>query len=213
MASSVKKASASAAKRQPASAAKGSQSRSAVSAKRAVPDAISLLKQDHVKVKQLLTRLDNTTERAAERRKQLLKEIEHELKMHTRIEEEIFYPAFEKAVTAADGHMYYEALEEHHLVDIVLLEMKGKSVESDEFSAKAKVLKDLIEHHAIEEEEGEMFPIARKKIGAARLRELGTEMQARKKQLQSNVLTRVAMTAGSAVGKVMSKVGRHKDAA
>lgn len=144
---------------------------------RATVDAISLLKQDHQKVRQLLKRLEsNGTE-------QLLDEIENELKVHTQIEEEIFYPAFKEALKSRkDEHLYYEALEEHHVVDLVLPEIKTSTEGSAQFEAKAKVLKDIVEHHA-EEEEKQMFPKARKAMGAARLRELGEELQDRKQQL------------------------------
>src|SRR3954469_19179206 len=114
-------------------------------------DITTLLERDHKLVKRLLNQLDQTTERAAKQREELLKQIENELKTHTRIEEEIFYPAFRDAVKKADQDMYYEALEEHHIVDVVLAEMKGADVESEEFGAKAKVLKDLVMHHAEEE--------------------------------------------------------------
>ena len=46
----------------------------------------------------MLRRLEHTTERAAKQRKDLLAQIENEVKVHTTIEKEIFYPAFKKAV-------------------------------------------------------------------------------------------------------------------
>src|SRR5205807_4333661 len=100
------------------------------------------------------------------------------------IEEEIFYPAYKEAVRKSDGHLYFEAVEEHHIVDVVLTEIKAATVQSEEFSAKAKLLKELIEHHA-GEEETQMFPKARKVIGNDELRELGRQIQERKLQLQS----------------------------
>src|SRR6185369_5098299 len=119
-------------------------------------DAISMLTQDHRRVKRLLKQLDATTERATTRRENLFKEIETEIKIHSKVEEEIFYPAYKDAVRKSDEHAYYEALEEHHLVDVVLPEIKSSDVESEQFGAKAKVLLDLLEHHA-DEEETEMF--------------------------------------------------------
>jgi hypothetical protein len=167
-------------------------------------DAISVLKKDHATVKQLLSRMEKTTERGGARREQLLKEIEREIKIHTRIEEEIFYPAFKEAARKADEHIYWEAMEEHHVVDMVMPELKSSNVESEKFGAKAKVIKDLIEHHA-EEEETEMFPKARTLMGAEELRDLGMRLQQRKKELKSGVLTRVAVTAGSTLGKVLHR--------
>ena len=172
-------------------------------------DAISLLTQDHRKVKRLLKQLDNTSERATAERQSLLKEIENEIKIHSKIEEQIFYPAYKEAARQSDDHVYYEALEEHHLVDIVLPEMKATDAGSEGFGAKAKVLRDLIEHHA-EEEESTMFPKARKALGAERLRELGEQIQSQKEQLQSGLLTRAARTAGSAFGMAMSRNRKNR---
>ncbi|HLH31963.1 MAG TPA: hemerythrin domain-containing protein [Terriglobia bacterium] len=174
-------------------------------------DAISLLTQDHRKVKRLLNSLDRTTDRATNRRETLLKQIETEIKMHSQLEEEIFYPVYRDAVRKSDGHLYYESLEEHHLVDIVLSELNSAKVNSEEFGAKGKVLKDLIDHHA-EEEETEMFPKARKVMGADQLRELGNQLRERKQTLQSGLLTRAARTAGAAFDSVLSKVGRKSAA-
>jgi hemerythrin-like domain-containing protein len=178
-------------------------------ARRASPargDAISLLTQDHREVKRLLNSLDRTTERATSRRESLLKQIEAEIKIHSQLEEEIFYPAYKDAVRKSDGHLYYEALEEHHLVDIVLPALNSTKTDSEEFGAKAKVLKDLIEHHA-GEEESEMFPRARKAMGSDQLRELGDRMRARKQELKAGVFTRVTRTASVVFDSVMSKVG------
>jgi hemerythrin-like domain-containing protein len=179
------------------------------------PDAISLLKQDHQKVRGLLRRLDATTERGTKLRTELLNQIQNEVKVHTTIEEEIFYPAYKEAVRKkADKELYYEALEEHHVVDLVLPEIKASDADSEEFGAKAKVLKTLIEHHA-EEEETAMFPRARRAMDSDELRELGERMRERKRHLMNPLSTR-ALRAGlraieggkSAVQKVIG--GRPK---
>ena len=152
-------------------------------------DAISLLKKDHGTVRQLLKRLESSTENGRGDSGELLRQIENELKIHTQIEEEIFYPAFRDAVQSEeDRKLYYEAFEEHHVVDLVMPEIKSSRKTSDEFAAKAKVLKDLVEHHA-EEEETRMFPKARKALGAAQLRELGQRLKQRKQELMGGVRT------------------------
>jgi len=140
-------------------------------------DALTLLKEDHQKVRQMLKRLQsNGTE-------DLLNQVGTELKIHTQIEEEIFYPAFKDALRShKDEHFYFEAIEEHHVVDLVLPEIMESSEGSEEFDAKAKVLKDLVEHHT-EEEEKQMFPKARKVMNALQLRQLGEELQERKQDL------------------------------
>jgi hemerythrin-like domain-containing protein len=146
-------------------------------------DAIALLKEDHKKVKGLLAELEATTERAVKKRVTLLAQIETELRVHTQIEETIFYPAFRDAVEKKeDRKMYYEALEEHHVVKLVLPEIKGTDPSSEPFGAKAKVLKELVEHHAGEEEK-EMFPEAKKVLSKAELLDLGAQMADAKKKL------------------------------
>jgi hemerythrin superfamily protein len=151
-------------------------------------DAIALLKKDHVKVRGLLKKLENS--RGGDARLNLLQQIDTELKTHTTIEEEIFYPAFKSAARSKDQKkLYFEAIEEHHVVDLVLPEMMTSSIAADVFAAKAKVLKELVEHHA-DEEETEMFPKARKILGAERLRELGGKIQVRKDQLAAGMWDR-----------------------
>ena len=160
-------------------------------------DAIALLKDDHQQVRALLGELEETTENAVGKREKLLATIEQELTVHTRIEEEIFYPAFREAARKKDdGKLYFEALEEHHVVDMVLPEIKSTSVESEQFAAKAKVLKDLVEHHA-EEEETAMFPRARKLMTRDELLRLGAEMARLKASMARGVVGRLAGLVGA----------------
>lgn len=148
------------------------------------PDAIALLKADHRKVEELFSQLEKTTERGADRRTRLLGQIEGEIKLHMRLEEEVFYPAFRDAVKKKDDkELYHEAHEEHHVADMVLGELKALSPTDETFGAKAKLLKELIEHH-VEEEEGKMFPKARRAMGTEGLRQLGEEMASRKEAAQ-----------------------------
>jgi hemerythrin superfamily protein len=149
--------------------------------KKAQIDAITLLKTDHKKVRGLLETLVSTD--APARRTKLLGQIELEVKAHTRIEEEIFYPAFRKKAEDSDQRqMFFEAKEEHGLVDIMLPKVKAARPESDEFGARAKVLKDLILHHAREEEK-EMFKAARELFDRDELKSLGAQMQRRKREI------------------------------
>jgi hemerythrin superfamily protein len=148
-------------------------------------DAISMLKADHQKVRGLLSQLEKSTEKGVKKREELLSQIAEELTIHTTIEEEIFYPSYRDAVAKKeDRKLYQEAIEEHHVVDLVMPEIEETDPSSEVFSAKAKVLKEIVEHHA-EEEEKEMFPRARKVMDADELRELGERMEARKAELRS----------------------------
>jgi hemerythrin-like domain-containing protein len=146
-------------------------------------DAIALLTEDHQKVRKLFSEMEETTERAISKREELLATIEQEIEIHTKIEEDIFYPAYrEAAKKKADKDLYYEALEEHHVVDLIMPEIKKTKADSEEFGAKAKVLKDLVEHHA-EEEEKEMFPRAKKLMDREQLLVLGQQLAEAKESL------------------------------
>lgn len=147
-------------------------------------DAITLLKKDHDTVEALLTELAASTTRAVKKRAELLDKIRIELKAHTGIEEEIFYPAFkQKGDKSDDAKMYFEALEEHRAAgDLVLPDLLATDVASEQFSGRAKVLKELVQHHA-DEEEKEMFPRAKKLMAKSELEDLGQQMTARKAEL------------------------------
>jgi hemerythrin-like domain-containing protein len=173
-------------------------------------DAIQLLTEDHDKVRNLLADFAETTPRGAKTRVQLLEKIGKELRVHTQIEEEIFYPAYHRAAkTHEETKLYFEATEEHRLVDIVLPELEGTDPTSEVFGARAKVLKDLVEHHADEEEE-EMFPKAKKLLGKERLLELGVQMEARKEELMEGD---GGMRAARREVKQATKAGRSSVAA
>ena len=138
-------------------------------------DAISLLKEDHATVRELLDELEKAAMNDGSEVETLLETIE----------EEIFYPAFREAASRKDDtKLYYEAVEEHHVVDMVLPEIDKDEVGSPEFAAKAKVLKDLVEHHAGEEEK-EMFPRARKLMDKDELQTLGEQLARRKQELKA----------------------------
>src|SRR4030095_8335446 len=139
-------------------------------------DALELLKQDHQKVKELFKRGQQTDDK--KQQKQIFKEIKSELETHARIEETIFYPAMEEHEELKD--MVLESLEEHKQMKTVLREMARLSTSSERFKPKFKVLKDNVEHHAVEEEEGKMFPNIRKLINRNKLEELGQELEAAK---------------------------------
>lgn len=143
-------------------------------------NAIDLLKADHAKVKDILSQLSASTERALKKRVELLGKLEMEISIHTRLEEEILYPAFKAAGSKEQDVMYFEAKEEHRTVDsLVLPDLKLTDPGTPEFSGRVKVVKELLEHH-IEEEETEMFPQAKKLLGKEKLEELGAQMEAMK---------------------------------
>jgi hemerythrin superfamily protein len=136
--------------------------------------ATDLLKKQHRQVEKLFKQCEKTEE--PRQRRQLMDQIAEMLKLHTQIEEEIFYPAVRELGTSKAEEMIDEAFEEHHVVDLVLAELPEVDPEDERFEAKMTVLSELVQHH-VEEEEGEMFSMAEKKLGAERIKELGQQME------------------------------------
>ena len=152
-------------------------------------DAIEVLTADHRKVRHLLEELVATSERAVKKRESLLKDLATEIEIHSQLEEELFYPAFKEAAgTAEERKLYFEAHEEHHVADYVLAELKDTDPTTEPFGARAKLLKELIEHHA-DEEEKDMFPHARKRMTRDVLVRLATEIEERRAELLTERLT------------------------
>jgi hemerythrin-like domain-containing protein len=143
-------------------------------------NAISLLEEDHRKMKKLLSDLESTTERGVKTREELFATVREELTVHETIEEEIFYPALKEHPKTKE--IALEGFEEHHVVDMVMAEIEGVPFDDEKWGAKFKVMKENIEHH-IEEEENEMFKQARQVFDEDELEALGEQMRARKDQL------------------------------
>ena len=142
-------------------------------------NATALLRQQHKQVRDLFKKVEKT-ENPAQRRS-LLDRIAGELQTHTKIEEEIFYPAVRGLGTEKAEDMIMEALEEHHVVDLVLAELPEVDPEDERFEAKMTVLSELVDHHA-KEEEKEMFKTAQR-LGRATLDDLGKRMETRAREL------------------------------
>ena len=150
-------------------------------------DALELLTEDHQKVKKIMGEIEKTTERGVKTREELFTKLLSELSIHEQIEEQIFYPEVkEKATTKALEELVTESYEEHHFVDTVKAEIQDTPFDAEEWAAKFKVMKENIEHHAFEEEEGKMFPKVRKAFSKQELEDMGTRMAELKQQLKEN---------------------------
>ena len=137
-------------------------------------NALELLKEDHQKVRKLFTQ----AEQDQKQQKSLFNQIKQELETHTFIEETVFYPAMEKHEELKD--MVLESIEEHRQVKTLLKEMDNLASDSEKFEPKLKVLRENVEHHAEEEEEGKMFPKVRGILDEGALEKLCEQLQAAK---------------------------------
>ena len=120
-------------------------------------DAIALLKADHRQVERWFEEFESS--RADSKKSQLAQQICQALTVHTRIEAEIFYPAFLEATQEEDIH--HEPEVEHGAKQLIA-QIEGSSPQDDYFDAKVKVLSEMIKHHVREEETRDgMFAKAR----------------------------------------------------
>lgn len=140
-------------------------------------DAVSDLIADHRKVEDLFKQYEEAKDKPA-RKQKIFQQINMELKIHTQIEEEIFYPASRPFVEEQDT--VNEAVVEHASAKDLMAQIEQMDPEDDYYDAKVKVLQEMIEHH-VEEEETEYFPECRK--SEMDLKAVGEQMQARKAEL------------------------------
>lgn len=140
-------------------------------------DAIALLKADHRKVEDLFAQFEKTKDEA--RQQQLATQICNELKVHTMLEEEIFYPALQGKI---EDDIINEAYVEHDSAKVLINDILASS--PDEFySAKVKVLSEEIEHHVQEEEQRSKGMFAQSRETDVDLVALRDAMMARKAEL------------------------------
>lgn len=135
-------------------------------------DAIVLLKQDHKEVKAFFRRFhgaEDSTEKAG-----IVKKIIELLTVHTYIENECMYPRVRELLPDLEDDVL-ESYEEHHVADVLCMELYAMSPDDERFDAKVSVLIENVTHH-IEEEEQDWFPPVREGLGRRQLQELGAEL-------------------------------------
>jgi hemerythrin superfamily protein len=147
-------------------------------------DAIVLLKDDHKKVRRLFRDFEGAGDRAIKTKAGLVKEIIQALTEHTYLENEVMYPQVRALLPELDADIL-ESYEEHHVADVLCMELSGMSADSEHFTAKTTVLIENVTHH-IEEEEQVWFPKVREGLSRKQLSEIGEQLeQARKKAPKS----------------------------
>ncbi|HEX8900529.1 hemerythrin domain-containing protein [Vitreimonas sp.] len=158
------------------------QSRKSARKTEAAPDAITLLKNDHREVEGWFDEFEETNSGA--KKGKLARQICIALKVHTQIEEEIFYPACRAA--GVEDDMMDEADVEHDGAKKLIDEIEAGKPGDDHWDARVKVLSEMIKHHVKEEEQRDgMFAKAKK--ADLDLEELGAQLQARKEELMARM--------------------------
>ena len=156
-------------------------------ATRAAKDACDLLDADHRAVKRMFKDYEELTgsraRNTAQKKMDLARQICHELTIHAKIEEEIFYPALRQVLKDTD--MLAEAEVEHQTAKDLIAQIESMGEPDEMFDAKVKVLGEYIDHH-VKEERNEMFPKARaaRKLDLVALRD---QLMARKEELMAEM--------------------------
>jgi hemerythrin-like domain-containing protein len=143
-------------------------------------DAIVLLKADHKEIRRVFREFEAAGDKAVKKKAKLVKQIIELLTVHTYIENEVMYPEVRALLPDLEDDVL-ESYEEHHVADVLCMELAGMTADAERFDAKTTVLIENVTHH-IEEEEQEWFPKVRAGLGRKQLQEIGARLkQARKK--------------------------------
>ncbi len=145
--------------------------------------AIDLLKEDHDKVKKAFKEFEKMDRSDTETCRQLVRTVCDDLRVHTMLEEEIFYPAVREAIE--DEDIMNEAAVEHETAKTLIEQLENMEPDDPNYFATFTVLGEYVMHH-VKEEEGEMFPQA-KKAKELDLEALGEQMRTRKEELMAEV--------------------------
>jgi hemerythrin superfamily protein len=137
-------------------------------------DAIVLLKEDHKRIKKLFKDFQQAGEGAKVRKGKIVDQILEELTVHTYLENEVMYPAVRKALPDLEEEIL-ESFEEHHVADVLCMELSTMSPDDEHFDAKTTVLIENVTHH-IEEEEQDRFPKVRAGLSRKEIQALGQVM-------------------------------------
>ena len=143
-------------------------------------DAIVLLKDEHKQIKKAFRDFEKAGEDAHVAQGKAVDRIIELLTVHTFIENEVMYPRVRELLPELEDDVL-ESYEEHHVADVLVVELSMLKPGDERFEAKTTVLIENVEHH-IDEEEQEWFPKVRAGLGRKQLQELGADMiEARKK--------------------------------
>lgn len=143
-------------------------------------DAIVMLKDDHKVILRAFRDFESAGDHALKTKGDLVAKIIELLTVHTYIENEVMYPRVRELVPELEDDVL-ESYEEHHVADVLVMELMGMKSTDERFTAKTTVLIENVRHH-IAEEEDEWFPQVREALGRKALQDIGTELAKARKQ-------------------------------
>jgi len=137
-------------------------------------DAIVLLKNDHKEIRKLFTQFEKAGENAHAAKGKLVDRMIELLTQHTYIENEVMYPEVRRLLPDLEDDIL-ESYEEHHVADVLVMELAALKPGDERFEAKTTVLIENVRHH-MDEEEQDWFPKVREGLGRKTIQEIGAEM-------------------------------------
>ncbi len=138
-------------------------------------DAIVLLKTDHKEIRKTFADFEKAGDGAEKTKQRLVDKMIELLTVHTYIENEVMYPRVRALLPDLEDDIL-ESYEEHHVADVLVMELSAMSASDERFTAKTTVLIENVTHH-IKEEEDDWFPEVRKGLGRKQLQEIGAAME------------------------------------
>lgn len=141
-------------------------------------DAIVLLKNEHKEIRRAFRAFEKAGDGAHAQKGRLVDRIIELLTIHTYIENEVMYPRVRELLPDLEDDVL-ESYEEHHVADVLVMELAAMKPDDERFEAKTTVLIENVEHH-MEEEEQEWFPQVREGLGRKQLQQIGAAMMAKR---------------------------------
>ncbi|MDX6358407.1 MAG: hypothetical protein QOH37_1461 [Nocardioidaceae bacterium] len=141
-------------------------------------DAIVLLKDEHKQIRKIFRDFEKAGHDAFVAKGRLVNRMIELLTIHTYIENEVMYPRVRDLLPALEDDVL-ESYEEHHVADVLVMELSTMKPDDERFTAKTTVLIENVEHH-MDEEEQDWFPKVREGLSRKQLQEIGAEMVAKR---------------------------------
>jgi hemerythrin-like domain-containing protein len=144
----------------------------------------AMIEKDHNEVKEILEKLNESSSGAVKTREKMFMQLKEEFIPHLKAEEATFYPALKDQKESRRSAL--EAIEEHRLAEMVFKELDGMSKSEELWAAKLKVFKELVEHH-IEEEEDQIFKMAKETLEADEMSQIMESFQKEKEKVKKQI--------------------------
>lgn len=142
-------------------------------------DAIVILKNDHKEMRRLFRQFEKAGKEAHAAKDEIATKIIEALTVHTYLENETMYPRVRELMPELEDDVL-ESYEEHHVADVLTMELSAMDASAERFDAKMTVLIENVTHH-MDEEEDDWFPKVRAGLGRKTLSEIGERMLEQKK--------------------------------